>query len=292
MRQHFNDNNEWVTCSASVRNCKYQHRVVPDVLRAQIVDKLGGQTPYTYEPVTLKSFKNTTTVLSVQEPGVTGKRCRKCGESFSIKFLKKVDQLKPGQSVSCKCGHVLTWDNAVEAPYVVDINRKDYGLVVNADEVLSRPWFHSTSNPNWWKDVNAPENKGLFVHTGSRDAAEDRLSHVLEWSNDPNEEMYIFELEIRPGTKVQDDVMWDENRWPDTVKDNKSSTVTPIAPQGVTRYVNQWENPGEVSLIASPGNYVVKKVHKIRKTTPAQQKQVEEQFNTSLSEQLANFFNK
>lgn len=116
------------------------------------------------------------------------------------------------------------------------------------DKVLkSESWYHTTQNPNWTESLKSDRT---FVHLGTESAATDRCKTL---QNDPDSPTYLYEIEIVDDARVHDKTYYE-----DPYQDNSPLTSSDpsrypkIDFNGVTRYVNEMEDPGSISLLANP----------------------------------------
>lgn len=142
--------------------------------------------------------------------------------------------------------------------------RKEHLPFLDVDNVRNATWFHATDVVDWWEQLPAgvdtyftadgrsiesvaPTEEGdLMVHIGTRDAALDRA--LAQSTLD----IWLHEVRLRPDTDIRDGVWEDEvTSFPER---SGHCTSGPWLGDGVTRYLNRYEMPGSVSLLANPRN--------------------------------------
>lgn len=144
----------------------------------------------------------------------------------------------------------------------VDIEASEAPLLT--DEVVRRrSWFHVTSNPNWMDKVletgDEDEQDQILVHVGSKQATVDRLRDLAKYSKGT---YYLYELKIADDARIAPSLFTDdEDACPGKVRDVKKSGYEA---RGVTRYVNAYEAPGTISLLANPEYLVEGEVREIQ----------------------------
>lgn len=140
------------------------------------------------------------------------------------------------------CGHSL------RGPYNTGVVLSRDSLKYFDDNSLKTDsWYHTTQNPKWADSLN---NDRSFIHLGTEKASQDRCKTLL---NDPDSPTYLYEIEIVDDARVHDKTYYE-----DPYQDNSPLTSSDpskypkIDFNGVTRYVNEMEDPGSISLLANP----------------------------------------
>lgn len=141
----------------------------------------------------------------------------------------------------------------------------DYHKFLNKKELFNRVWYHATDREDWeqgLKDfLTAPyyipgtghvdrpitEQRRIFVHLGSKESAARR-------SKDLGGLPYTYKVMMFPDKDVSSKVFADHNWWPHWLGERSGafSQFTEI-----NRYVNRYEVPGSVSLLAAQGSFRV-----------------------------------
>jgi len=137
--------------------------------------------------------------------------------------------------------------------------RYEEARLLDDDTCRDTSWFHATDLGNWFEDINQLRNGALpLVHLGTREAAADRMrnlheKHAQTSSDALGKEYYLFEVQVKPQTSVAPGITVDLNCWPKNTtqaRDNKAYSC--FSAEGITRYLNGYEAPGSVSLLANP----------------------------------------
>lgn len=107
----------------------------------------------------------------------------------------------------------------------------------DANAVRSASWYHATYMEDWMGAVfsNAVEDFPI-LHIGTRNAALDRAKHQGY--------SYLYRIKVDEDTTIHPQVVDDATTSWDDLAVNY--------PHGITRYVNRWESPGSISLLAHP----------------------------------------
>lgn len=176
---------------------------------------------------------------------------------------REAQRLRDWMDAPCGgCGHVFDMDN-------IALNVSPLSApLLDKNEVKQRTWFHATNVQDW---LSAVTEAKAYVHLGSRDSALERESDIYhnqseEWRKENPTTSFLWEITIKPGAVVSDDVMPDENKWFSTVSD----CTTKHLGGDVQRYLNRWESAGSISLLADPSQIESVKVTQIRNSaTPS-----------------------
>lgn len=113
--------------------------------------------------------------------------------------------------------------------------------------VLEEEWYHYTAHPTW-ETFLAPANAAArVVHLGTREAALDRQHHTQ------NRAGALYRLRIRSDAQVAEEIL-DEDPFNqmDAPLVSSGGVQKGVLVSGVTRYLNSYEDPGSMSLIANP----------------------------------------
>lgn len=114
--------------------------------------------------------------------------------------------------------------------------------------VRATTWFHTTQNPDWEASLEKADRS--FIHLGTEKAAEDRCETLYR---DPDSPTYLYELEIDQSATIHGGVYY-EDPYQDNTPSLKSdpSEYGKVDFGGITRYVNEMEDTGSISLLANP----------------------------------------
>jgi len=192
--------------------------------------------------------------------GYSGVRCFKCG-----RFLSKEEALASYNGEKCLCPHCGTDFFPSGETYLID-----HGIqMMDVNEVKKSTWYHASSNPNWVASVNAHDDSlkddHLFIHVGSRESSLMRAKAVVFEKSEgltpaqkkkANKKFYLYELKLDESVEVSNTVVDDENdSSPKTSSDVVKDPSRGYSADGVTRYVNWYEDPGSMSLTGSVKNF-------------------------------------
>ena len=112
--------------------------------------------------------------------------------------------------------------------------------------VVSSNWFHYTTERDWLETVRAAD---VWVHVGTRASAEALREQREDGGKPAYSFMYTLVLET-PQIAAQTATDW--NRWPTYTTENRVNGGALQPGTDVVRYVNRWEEPGEISLLVKP----------------------------------------
>lgn len=132
---------------------------------------------------------------------------------------------------------------------------------MSAEIVRNATWYHATVIPNWHEAVS---EASVYVHAGSREAALERATHEFFplGKKVTDRTIYLWELSINSDAVITDDVLNDDNKWPSKVSDCSREHLG----GDVQRYLNRWESPGSISLLANPKAFNPVSVKKVSST--------------------------
>lgn len=127
------------------------------------------------------------------------------------------------------------------------------------EAVREAVWYHYTENDEWesYLDPKNPESK--LMHFGTKQAAMERKLHTGKGGGK------LYEIRLKPEAKIAPKVLEDDPFNDDGApllstpqKDSRGLLMS-----GVTRYVNFYEEPGSMSLMANPKTFDVVNVSSI-----------------------------
>lgn len=196
--------------------------------------------------------------------------CPHCGNAFTESMEQ---ELWEGHRTECSvCSEELAWDKSRPSntksrrslpPYEVRVRPDQVKFLTDHSAVLKARWFHTTSSVNWLESVR---EDNVQVHLGSESAALGR-GVDLKGTNKYDPEPVIYELRLKDGARVDPRIFEDENNWDEEGFDGKYGGAAEPAPYSrtkVNRYVNEWEAPGQVSLLVHPSLIEVVSVREIQ----------------------------
>lgn len=131
-----------------------------------------------------------------------------------------------------------------------------------ADDDVTRAnsWFHATTRENWLDDLRASalaDGSMPLVHLGTREAAEDRARAVGVRTNQP---WFLYQVKVNDDAVLAPEITTDDN---DEAPLFSSDVQYFRDYADVTRYVNEFECVGSVSLIADPSKITVVEVRSL-----------------------------
>lgn len=184
--------------------------------------------------------------LQPDDPDASTTYCVNCTKVIS----KNNSYFKDKNSGRCEsCGHYLGGQFNTGA-----VLARDTIKFFDDETVRTTTWFHTTQNPDWEASLSKADRN--FVHLGTEKAAEDRC---LTLSRDPDAATYIYELEIDAAAHIHDKVYYEDPYQDDTPSlSSDPDGYSKINFDGVTRYVNEMEDVGSISLLANPKTLRVK----------------------------------
>lgn len=157
--------------------------------------------------------------------------CGYCGKYLS---REQVDEFHTYLAARCRnCDRVL-FEKHIN-PHILKSSQK----YLDSEEVLSANWWHSTRKKNWHKVV--PDD--ATVHLGTYHSARHRGQHTEVNKTHP---LYLYKVRLKDGVQVNKSIYRDKSD--NSRKAGKGKT---------TRYVNIFESPGSISIIARMGDLEV-----------------------------------
>lgn len=122
--------------------------------------------------------------------------------------------------------------------------RPDYQKYMNIRSTRQEIfWYHASDLPDWDTKILRYDDP-LMVHIGSKHSALDRARYVGAH--------YLYKLQLKKEYKISPTVVDDYNYWPDHLSETKvpGENYDFSKFSDITRYVNRYEIPGSVSLLA------------------------------------------
>lgn len=255
MKQHLSPTTrKWETCSATKRQCRFEHREIETpaedkaALWQTVQNSIQTALPTKF---IIHNNQGRSWTKHVRQEGSSGKRCPECNEYLSQQDVDDLNSFQRGYAeVYCEeCGAEIDWRRGGKnsPPYIVELNRDAAEILHNHAVARNTVWYHATTKENW--DVKAAE-KHVYIHAGTEKAARDRILIYF-----PNQEYYLYELRMKPDVPITEPG-WDDNHFPQKRGDEKK-IQTPVRSDKVTIYANDWEDPGSVSIISQLDNLQV-----------------------------------
>lgn len=132
-------------------------------------------------------------------------------------------------------------------------------------------WYHTTSDPNWYESISKEEDAPV-VHAGTMFAAWMRAK--VKSYESGSQSFYIYEVHLKDSSEVSDLLYNDEDDYEnDTPRHPRKTSETGdgFETNKVMRYVNWWEEPGSVSIMANASLFTVKNKRKMDLSNPYQE---------------------
>ena len=189
--------------------------------------------------------------------GYSGAYCGDCGSFFTD---DDVDTASESSPLTCSaCGEVS--DQGV-LPSAVRYNDR---RLFSKSAVRKDTWYHITVRKNWVGDITEEQDVDYqpFVHLGSKEAALTRMKALVEdevyAGKNGETQYYCYEVRIKPQAPIADAVLPDDNEIAPAmpVEMNYNYTGDGYEAYGVSRYVNEFESHGSISLLAHPSSFEV-----------------------------------
>lgn len=126
------------------------------------------------------------------------------------------------------------------------------------ETVRTTTWYHATDREDWFDSITQAQGKVPLVHLGDEAAAMDRATQRAarlggNWK--------VYEITLAEDADIHPEVNGDDNGYApymagdEDMVDNYST---------VTRYVNEFENPGSISLLVNPKAMRLKTAREIK----------------------------
>jgi hypothetical protein len=191
-------------------------------------------------------------------------RCIDCGAGFSDLTMEKLRVLFSWKKTfTCKrCSHV--YRNIYEFDIWV---RHDAAKFLKENTVRQHTWFHATDDSDWYQNISSGgrvdrprHGEGdVMVHLGMEASAYARAQQLYaefagyevlipEW--------FLYEVKLVDDAVIFPELQDDEDDFPERSVDTTSEYLE-WEPNGVTRYLNAYEQPGSISLLANPKSFTV-----------------------------------
>lgn len=237
--------NDYSPCVAPQGQCRYgsAKHISSESHKALKDGSAYDRTQNSSTTISLRDLDNSHDAeVQVAPDGLHGVYCRNCSKYFEPEHVEKL--LKASKPSKCpSCSHAATLEDSG-----VDIRAKD-SYLLKEENVRAASWFHVTTNDDWLEDMSNIENHTPLLHIGSKEAAMDRLRDLMKWQDDGST-WYLYELKIKPEASVNSGLFDDEND--DCPSSELEARKTNYDGAGVNLYLNTYEAPGTISLVANP----------------------------------------
>ena len=202
-----------------------------------------SNTGYTISDTRMVSIKNDDE-YPVAIEGFSAMACPRCETFFSLDT----------EADAWQDNHNYTCENCGETNFIYDLIfsvREDSVKFLDDPEVTATTWFHTSVHENWYEHIfSGFEGDEIpAVHLGTEQAALDRVV-ALEYFNYDSAPMYLYEVKLKDGVDIAPVLSLDDNSLPEYVTD--LTGYKDYSATGVSRYLNAYESPGSISLLANP----------------------------------------
>jgi hypothetical protein len=171
--------------------------------------------------------------------------------------LTRADALRVGRDFhNCPVceNKIITYDLPVK---LLERDR----VFADATVLPQRNWYHATLRADWHEDAAAAF---VPVHIGSYNSALMRSRDLRDldgWGHPEDTVWTIYELTLKPEATYMEHVFEDSDSvWPDNFEDFILATNG----RSVVRYLNNYEDPGSISLLADASVLQVVSVKQIK----------------------------
>lgn len=201
-------------------------------------------------------------------------RCADCEHGYTDSQMDTISRMMSlNRPFACvKCGHVH--HDVTEFKIWV---RENSAKFLNLDTVRNSFWYHGTHARHWYESLIAGGDPfhhsygigEIMVHIGTQPAAEERIRHRQEFNAYRNplgfEDWCVFTLRIKDNAPIHPVLQKDFDWFPETNNETLGDfDEFDWEPRGVTRYLNAFENPGSISLLANINALEVVEVNSLR----------------------------
>lgn len=267
-QRHKDINGAWVKCNATVRKCPREHMAEEQYQFTRYAEpNYTSHLEAPMPPFDLLPGRNTQKeAICVAPAGTSGQYCPKC-KHYQPADIYERPETEFGMVTCVNCSERLTFNSLG-----TDIRPEELKYISDA-AVRKAHWFHITRSDNWVDEVQEGD---AMVHLGSHEAAMIRLRDILHEDSyiDPDaddeeapEEYYLYEVRLKPKVDIARGIFRDQEAlWPETaqvVDEEYMNLVTeriepfypPFSKSGVSRYLNEYEGAGTISLLAHADAY-------------------------------------
>jgi hypothetical protein len=254
--QHLSPDGIWRRCTAFKIACTYERRESPtesargDSLPAPT--RTYGQSAELDLPLAWGSIKwndpARKRVLHVAPIDTSPYSCKTCG-TYASKAQEAALGKDMHESFTCLgCGREL-WLAAM----ALDLRGSEAKLLSEV-AVRNARWYHISPREDWDEGTKVQQ---VMTHLGSKEAALDRLRQVMRAPIAPAT-YYLYEVALKLEAPVLPELVVDQlGSWPEQSNETGHGKHWYLQAGGVSRYMNQYEEPGTISLLADPESYEV-----------------------------------
>jgi hypothetical protein len=227
--------------------------------------------PWDGIPLEHTQFKYAGMKWDLAPKGYSGGYCDRCASFFTTSEIEDADE--HNSLLSCRvCRKIHTTGQLQSAVRYED--RKFFDKEVTRET----EWYHVSTKPNWEEAITEMESSEQpLIHAGSLDAAESRMNYIKTLDDDysrmkgvtdtannhvtwgPDAKFYRYTLRITDDAKIANTLLPDADD--DAPLTSSGSAYGKYkdryARTGVTRYVNEYESHGSVSVMMHPSAFDV-----------------------------------
>lgn len=267
-KRHLSPDGRWRVCRAGKQACKFEHHRAGSefaYLRAPATSHapkrhdsaaltfaLKGENIanwYEVDAVLDADGEEVADELRVAPEGYSGKWCTACGAYLTLAAAAEVDEQDRLDCPNC--------EEELRLNSLPTDLRADQLRFTSAAAVRKAHWFHVSERENW---DGATKAAGVVTHLGSREAALERMAQLV-LQGAAGKQFYLHEVTLSSKTRVKAGIWHDQVHWPEEVgsfgNDGTGRGELGVGEGQVQRYMNQYEGPGTVSLLADPGTYTL-----------------------------------
>ena len=193
--------------------------------------------------------------------GYSGAYCDECGSFFTD---ARVD-------TTAQCGVCFRTMRGGKMPSGV---RYAEAVLFDDDVARDTDWYHVTMSKDWDNDIRKESaSHQPYVHVGSIEAAMHRMKNIVQESRSKriqkiSPEFYCYRVKLTPEAALSPHILPDfDNGAPvspyetrETMRSNPEDYEEFYGSYelyGATRYVNEFESHGSISLLAHPSSFEV-----------------------------------
>ena len=258
-KRHLSNDGIWRVCRASTRGCGLsQHRSGAQFSHLRAMSAKGrpikrsdssvlpfellGHSVADWSPFADESD------VRLAPDGLSGKWCGACGAYLTSLALSEVSEHDMLDCPNCESELLV---NELPVDFCEDQVR-----FLNDSEVLSSHWFHISERANWDAGTKAD---GVVTHLGSKHAAMERMAQLIAQKGTNGKQFYLHEIVLDQAVQVKPGIWNDQVGWPEEVGKIREDVDGGVGVRKgeVLRYMNFYEGPGTVSIMADPNAYTL-----------------------------------
>jgi len=184
---------------------------------------------------------NILTDLPIAPEESVGLQCPKCSTYVKREEWDEVGKFAYEGITCLSCGEV--YDPPAAKISIVSPSHH----LTDITQAVNETWYHATISDSWAEDTleaGLPESN-LLVHLGLKETALARINDLFMGAA---RDFYLYEVKLSPEVTLHPSILNDDNNWSKYSDDHKMPIDFNVTP--AVRYVNRWETPGYISLLA------------------------------------------